>query len=310
MLSETLLVVGAGTMGANIALDFARHGHAVRLMDLNPAQLDQARATIAANAATLSEHGLLDSDRSTHETITYGEDLAALADGVSLVVEAVSENLDLKHKVFTSLEAAVSPETILASNTSTFMPSLLAEGRTHPERLLVLHYWNPAHLVPLVEIVPHPATAPIIVERCRALLAASGKKPVLLEREVEGFIGNRLAFAVQREAMDLVARGIATPEAIDTVVKTGFGRRMPVSGVFGTADLGGLDVYQAVCGSLFNNLCDDKDVPANLAAKVAAGQLGLKSGSGWHDYDDTTAAALRDAVAAELIRQAQQDQNL
>jgi 3-hydroxybutyryl-CoA dehydrogenase len=309
MLSETILVVGAGTMGANIALDFARHGHAVRLMDLNPDQLTTARKTITTNARLLTERGLLDPTVSRHEDITTGEDLAALAAGASLVIEAVSENLPLKQKVFASLEESTSPETILASNTSTFMPSLLAEGRTHPERLLVLHYWNPAHLVPLVEIVPHGTTAPVVVERCRSLLAASGKKPVVLEREVEGFIGNRLAFAVQREAMDLVARGIATPEAIDTVVKTGFGRRMPVSGVFGTADLGGLDVYQAVCHSLFNNLCDQKAVPEALADKVAAGHLGLKSGQGWHHYNETSAEALRTAVAEELIRQAQQDQS-
>ena len=308
MENAVITIVGAGTMGANIALDFASHGFAVRLSDISDSQLGLAETTVKTNAAVLAKHGLYDAAVSRIEAIVYEQDLARAVARADIVIEAVSENLAIKHTVFAELERLTGPETILASNTSTFMPSVLAEGLAHPERLLVLHYWNPAHLVPLVEVVPHAETSTDIVATCRDLLGRCGKKPVVLAQEIEGFIGNRLAFAVQREAMDLVARGIATPEAIDTVVKTGFGRRMPVSGVFGTADLGGLDVYQAVCQSLFSNLCADQAVPAALVDKVQAGQLGVKSGEGWSRYDEASGEALRAAVAAELIRQAKRDQ--
>jgi len=306
--TATIAIVGAGTMGANIALDFAGHGFSVKLADVNAAQLEIARTTIETNAQLLTQHGLLDHETFRVSDIVFSADLPQVAAGASVVIEAVSENLAIKQKVFAELDRQCPPDVILASNTSTFMPSKLSAGLTHPERLLVLHYWNPAHLVPLVEVVPHAGTLPTVVERSRILLEACQKRPVVLKQEVVGFIGNRLAFAIQREAMDLVAQGIATPEDIDTVVKTGFGRRMPVSGVFGTADLGGLDVYQAVCQSLFPNLCDQKEVPAALAERVAANQLGVKTGEGWNRYDAASADALRVAVAEELIRQAKLDQ--
>ena len=306
--TAVITIVGAGTMGANIALDFASHGFAVRLSDISDSQLGIAQTTVKTNAEVLAKHGLYDAAVSRIEGIIYEPDLARAVAEADVVIEAVSENLAIKHTVFAQLERLTGAETILASNTSTFMPSVLAEGLAHRERVLVLHYWNPAHLVPLVEVVPHAETAATVVEACRDLLSRCGKQPVVLAREVEGFIGNRLAFAVQREAMDLVARGIATPEAIDTVVKTGFGRRMPVSGVFGTADLGGLDVYQAVCQSLFPNLCADTEVPAALADKVQAGKLGVKTGEGWSRYDTAAGKALQAAVAEELIRQAKRDQ--
>jgi len=305
--TTTIAIVGAGTMGANIALDFAGHGFGVRLADVNPAQLEVARVTIETNARLLTQHGLLDDAISRVADIVFTADLGRVAEGAVVVIEAVSENLEIKQKVFADLDRQCATEVILASNTSTFMPSKLAEGLMHPERLLVLHYWNPAHLVPLVEVVPHAGTLPAVVAWSRTLLEGCQKRPVVLTQEIAGFIGNRLAFALQREAMDLVARGIATPEDIDTVVKTGFGRRLPVSGLFGTADLGGLDVYQAVCQSLFPNLCDQKEVPAALAERVAAKQLGVKTGEGWSRYDAASADALRMAVAEELIRQAKLD---
>lgn len=305
--STKIAIVGAGTMGANIALDFAGHGYHVKLADVDPRQLEIARSTIETNTQLLAEHGLLNGAVSRVSDISYTADLGTVAVEASVVIEAVSENLEVKQTVFADLDRQCAPDVILASNTSTFMPSKLAVGLAHPERLLVMHYWNPAHLVPLVEIVPHEGTSAEVVERSLNLLSGCQKCPVVLKQEIAGFIGNRLAFAVQREAMDLVAQGIATPEDIDTVVKTGFGRRMPVSGVFGTADLGGLDVYQAVCQSLFPHLCDQKEVPATLAEHVAANRLGVKTGEGWSRYDPESAEALRIAVAEELIRQAKQD---
>ena len=144
----------------------------------------------------------------------------------------------------------------------------------------------------------------------KACLERCGKQVVVLQKEVPGFIGNRLAFALQREAMDLVAKGVASPAEIDTVIRAGFGRRIPVSGIFGTADLGGLDVYLAICQSILPDLCAQTGAPAELKRLVASGRLGLKSGEGWYNYSSTEAAALRDAIATELVHHARRDQTL
>jgi 3-hydroxybutyryl-CoA dehydrogenase len=146
-----------------------------------------------------------------------------------------------------------------------------------------------------------------VTEEVRQLLVRCNKTPVLVRKEIDGFIGNRLAFALQREAMDLVARGVATPEDIDTVARTSFGRRIPVSGIFGTADLGGLDVYLEVCRSLFPQLCNDRVLPEALRRSVEHGHLGVKTRHGWKQYTAEEVAALNESLTGELVRQLQRD---
>lgn len=308
MAIQRIVILGAGTMGANIALDLAAHGFEVCLSDPKTAQLDKAKTLAQANAALLQQHGLLkDAVAEVLARIAFVPALDEALIRAEMVLEAVPEDLALKQRVFEDLERRCGNEVILASNTSTFMPSKLAEGRRHPERLLVVHYWNPAHLLPLVELVPHAGTSPAIVENVRALLLACGKRPIQLKKEVPGFIGNRLAFALQREAMDLVAQGVATPDDIDAVASASFGRRIPVTGIFGTADLGGLDVYAAICDSIFPSLCADQGAPEALKAQLAQGRKGVKSGAGWRDYTPAEIDALRAALSNALIAYAQRD---
>lgn len=303
--------MGAGTMGANIALSFASHGQAVQLHDVDPAQLKKALQTIRTHAALLREYGMVTEPlEQVMGRITCVPRLEEAVDGADLVIEAVLEKIQLKQQVFTQLDRLCAPETVLASNTSTFAPSVMAFGLQHAERkqrFLVMHYWNPAHLMPLVELVPHPESLPSMVEEIRALLVRCGKAPVIVRKEIDGFIGNRLAFALQREAMALVEQGVATPEDIDTVAKTGFGRRIPVTGIFGTADLGGLDVYLEICRSLFPQLNADRTVPMQLKRRVGHGHLGVKTGCGWNAYTPEQIAALTDVLTRELIRQLQRD---
>lgn len=304
-------IIGAGTMGANIALGFAAHGFGVCLCDVSEAQLDKARATIRKHATMMREHGMgSGSVEDWFTRVGFETQLEVAVAGVDLVIEAVRENLQLKVHIFTELDRWCAPEVILASTTSTFVPTALAAGLVNPERkgrFLVMHYWNPAHLVPLVEVVPHRDTKQEVLEFVRTLLEACGMRPVLLRKEVPGFIGNRLAFALQREAMSLVANGVATAEDIDQVVTSGFGRRMPVSGVFGTADLGGLDVYLAICQQLFPDLCNDASPPAILARQVEQGKLGVKTGEGWNKYSPEQISALQGALTEELVHQARRD---
>ena len=303
-----IAIVGAGTMGTNIALDFAAHGHTVRLTDSISQQLDNSRELAHANATQLEKHGLLrEPAAGVVRRITYDTHLEWAVTDSDLIIEAVPEDLVLKRRTFAELEGLCNAEAIFASNTSSFMPSMLCVGLKHPDRLLVTHYWNPAHLLPLVEVVRHEQTTPAVVQCVCALLKACGKKPIVLKRELPGFIGNRLAFALQREAMELAAREVATPEDIDAVVRNSFGRRIVISGIFGTADLGGLDVYAAICDSIFPDLCSRTEAPAALTDLVKRGRHGVKTGAGWRSYTAAEIATLREAVSEELIRQAQKD---
>lgn len=306
-------VIGAGTMGANIALNLAAHNVRVRLNDVREEQLVKSRRVIEANARMLQQHGLLaGSVEEVMAGIVFESDFDAAVEGASLVIEAVPENLQLKLRIFTQLDRKCPPGVILASNTSTFEPSKLAIGFLDPARaewLVVMHYWNPAHLIPLVEVVPHATTRPAVLEQVKALLDRCEKKSVILRKELPGFVGNRLAFALQREAMKLVAAGIASPADIDTVASAGFGRRIPVTGIFGTADLGGLDVYLAVCRSIFPELCQDASPPPTLQQLVKHGRLGMKSGEGWRKYTPEEIASIEAALTAELVHQAKRDQD-
>ena len=301
-----IAVLGAGLMGTNIALDFALAGYPVRLTDALPAQLERSRETAAANLRLLIQHSAVSEPAGTVlDRIDWRETMAATVDGADLVIEAVSEDLELKRSLYRELAPHLPETTILASNTSSFMPSLLANAVPSPERFLVAHYWNPAHLIPLVELVPSPRTNPEALETLRALYAAMGKQPVIVRKEALGFIGNRLQFALIREALSLVENGVATPADIDTVVRGSFGRRLPVTGLFQTADLAGLDVLHAICGVLFPDLAANSAPGPSMAALVAEGRLGTKTGAGWYDYGPGEAEALRARLGEELIRRSE-----
>ena len=304
---DQIAVVGAGLLGANIALDFALVGRRVRLTDRDPARLEQAQKGWPAAMVPLSNAGLLHEDP---ETIT-GRILAvaSLSEAVGhadLVIEAVYEDLELKREVFRELDRLAPPHAVLGSNSSSLMPSLLASATTRPERVLGVHYWNPAHLVPLVELIPTPKTDPALVEALRAMYLEIGKQPVVVRRETPGFLGNRLQFALLREALALVEAGVAEPSDIDIVVRAGFGRRLPVTGLFGTADLAGLDTLLAICRLLFPDLAANAAPGPALQEQVTAGRTGVKSGAGWYDYPGEEGAAARQrlyqALAASLAR--------
>lgn len=306
-----IAILGAGTMGANIALSFAAQGQEVILHDLQSSQLEKAVQVVRTNVGLLRQHGIIAEPIDPVVTrIICESKLDAAVHNADLIIEAVAERFQLKCQLFRHLDDLCQPEAIFASNTSTFEPSRLALGLTHAERkkrFLVMHYWNPAHLMPLVELVPHPEALPGVIESVQALLVQCGKVPVVVRKEIPGFIGNRLAFALQREAMDLVAKGVASPEDIDQVARMSFGRRLPVSGIFGTADLGGLDVYLEISRALFPQLCNESAPPAELKRLVERGDFGVKSGAGWKCYSTTETAALREALTEELIHQLKRD---
>jgi 3-hydroxybutyryl-CoA dehydrogenase len=265
-------VVGLGTMGAGIARLLSEHGIDTTVFDTSP---DAAARDLGGHVTSTPRI----------------EDCVADAD---IVFEAVFESLDVKREVLGAISAA--SEGIIASNTSTFTPSVLAGMVDRPERLLVAHFFNPADVVPLVEVVPSPATRTAVVDVVVSLLERLGRTPVLLGAEVPGFVANRLQAAILREALALVDAGIVDVAGIDRVVTSGLGPRWAVAGPLGVADLGGLDIFETVCAQLFPTLSVETAPSRQLSDRVARGDLGAKSGRGFSSYSVERRAALLDEM--------------
>jgi 3-hydroxybutyryl-CoA dehydrogenase len=306
---QHIAVVGAGLMGHGIAQEFALAGYQVRLHDLSDDRLENAHRSIRANLQRLASLDRLEHVRiePAIAAITMSTDLAQSVSGAELVIEAIVEDLTAKHALFRLLNDLCGAETIIASNTSSFMPSRLAEVAARPDRLLVAHYFNPPYLIPLVEIVPGPATSSQTVATVVGLLEQIGKKPVVLKKEATGFVANRLQFALFREALAIVEAGIADPEAVDQVVRYGFGRRLAAAGPFEVFDLAGLDTILAVTAQIFPELNPPSPagqaVPDLLSRKVAEGDLGVKSGRGFHEWTSQKTDELRNRLTRALIQQ-------
>jgi 3-hydroxyacyl-CoA dehydrogenase len=299
---QRVTVVGAGLMGHGIALELAAHGFTVRLHDRDQAQLDRAPESIASGLARLVEiERITLADAAAALTrITMGGDLRAAVTDSDLVIEAVSEDLEVKRSLFRDLDAWAPPHAILASNTSTFMPSLLAAATDRPDRVIVAHYFNPPYLLPLVELVRGDQTSNETVETLRALYQSIGKSPAVVQKEAPGFVGNRLQMALLREALAIVDAGFASPQDVDTIIRSSFGRRLAVAGVFEVFEAAGWDLTLAVAEQLFPTIDRSAEPPVSLREKVARGELGLKSGQGFYTWTPDEAAALRKRIADGL----------
>jgi 3-hydroxybutyryl-CoA dehydrogenase len=295
-------VVGAGLMGHGIAMELAAAGYQVSLHDLSPEILQRAMATVQVDLRTLVEAGMLTAAQAEAAPgrLRPTTDLAELARDADLVIEAVAERLEVKHAVFGQLDTLCPERTILATNSSTLTASQIAPATCRPDRVLVAHYWNPPYLLPLVEIVGGPDTSPETVQTVYAFMRHIGKNPVVLQKEAPGFIGNRLQFALFREALSLVERGVARPEDVDLVVRSSFGRRLAVAGPFEVFDLAGYDVIHNACAYVFPDLDCSKEPPALLRQRVERGELGVKTGQGFYSWTREAADGLRRRIATAL----------
>ena len=218
-----------------------------------------------------------------------------------VVIEAVYEDLALKQEVFQELDRLSPERTILASTTSTLMPSKLATATGRPDKVLVAHYVNPPYLVPLVEMVRARQTSDETVTTIYDLLTKMGKRPVVVQSEVPGFISNRLQMSLAREALWLVQEGIASPEDVDTILTTSLGRRWAVAGVFEIFDAAGWDSISAAMSGLLPELERSPEVPPVLKEKVKRGELGVKTGRGFYEWTQESAEALRQRIAHALV---------
>jgi 3-hydroxybutyryl-CoA dehydrogenase len=222
-----------------------------------------------------------------------------------MVVEATFEDLSVKQQVFGELDRLCPPRTILASNTSSLMPSQLAAATGRPDKVLVAHYFNPPYLLPLVEIVRSEKTSEESITTVCEVMKKIGKRPVVIQKEVPGFIGVRLQAALLREAASIVHKGIASPQDVDSVIKNSFGRRLAVAGVFEVSDLAGWDIVVSVNANLLPDLEASTEVSPLLKQKVDRGELGAKTGKGFYDWTSESGEVRKNRITQVLIKLAQ-----
>ena len=298
--SARICVVGAGIMGRGIALAFAVGGHVVDLVDRDPDIAAEATVRIRSSLAAATRAAVVDAAETPAvlERIQVAPSLVVAVETADLVVEAVPEINAIKREVWDAISRAASDSAVFTTNTSSFDIDVLAEGVRDRGRMLGAHWFNPAHIVPCVEVIPGRLTRPAVVEWTSSLLAAIGKLPVPAAN-TPGFVANRIQFAMIREALLCLQDGIATAAQIDSIVRNSFGLRLHALGPLALADLGGLDTYQAILLNLADRLGDRFDPPAVLDLLIAQGRLGTKTLAGIADYDKTSAerlAATRDAA--------------
>ena len=301
-------VVGAGLMGHGIAQEFAVAGYDVRVHDISVDRLDRAADNIRSNLDKLTELGLVTESLATAapDRIQFSTSLTDVVTEADIVIEAISENLEIKQEVYRSLERLCPNRTIFASNTSSLLPSKLASATDRPDKVLVAHYFNPPHLLPLVEVVRSAETSNETVTVVFDLMTKIGKSPVLVQKEIPGFIGNRLQIALFREAISLVQNGIASPQDVDTVIKNSFGRRLAAAGVFEVWEIAGWDLILAIAENLIPELESSTEVSPILKEKVERGEFGTKTGKGFYDWTPESTEALTQRISQTLTSLAQQ----
>jgi len=287
-------VIGAGLMGHGIAQVFALAGHNVTITDAVKQNLDTVTSRIAANLRDLGE------DKSAAARVRPCADLAEAVREADYVVEAVSEDLPLKRKLFAEIERHVRRDTILASNTSVIPITAIMQGLAARERALGTHWWNPPFLVPLVEVIETQWTSAETIAWTMKLHEAAGKKPAHVKKDVPGFIGNRLQHALWREAISLVEHGICDAETVDSVIKASFGRRLAVLGPLENADMVGTDLTLAIHNIVLPAIDSRPEPSPYLQQLVADKKLGFKSGEGFRKWTPEEQTALRSKVVRHL----------
>lgn len=296
--NRDIAVIGAGLMGHGIALTFARAGFHVHITDPTAEALASVKDRVAESLTLM---GVDEPERDwVLAKIRPTSDLAAAVSGAKAVFEAAPEKLELKQSIFAQLEEHAPADAILASNTSVIQISKIMEGLESRHRAVGTHWWNPPHMIPLVEVVKTEWTDQDVAQTMHDLLAEAGKTPVMVEKDVPGFIGNRLQHALWREAISLVENGICSAKAVDDVVKASFGRRLAVLGPLENADLVGIELTQDIHAQVLFDLETTPDPSPYLQKLRDEGRDGMASGAGFRDWEDSDLEATKARVANHL----------
>lgn len=301
---ERVTILGTGTMGHSIAISVAEAKYPVTIYGLNDEEIDQAISGIQQKMTVLIENQVFNQEEyhSLFEHIRFSKNLQEATEDASIIIEAIPENIELKQNVLQEIERYCQVDTIFASNSSSLPPTRIAKKLDYPERMLGTHFWNPAHLIPLVEIIRGKKTKDEYIDRIYTFLQRINKQPIMVEKEVVGFIGNRLQFALLREAQYLYESGVASIEDIDKAVELSIGRRLSVTGPLMTADLGGLDVFKAISDYTFPDMSNQTEAFPSINDLVKEGHLGEKSGQGYYEWPLDKSKKIKQAREKELIR--------
>jgi 3-hydroxyacyl-CoA dehydrogenase len=290
-------IIGTGTMGPGMGAVLARAGIQTALYDVSAEALERAKGGVEFANGALER---LDAASAPGGGITFESDLATALAGVDIVIEAAPEKLELKQELFAEFEKACGTDTILASNTSGIPITKIAADLANPERVIGMHWSNPPHMIPMIEVIPGEKTSQATVDATVALVQDFGYHAVV-EREVPGFVENRILYAILRECLDLVDRGIIDPAGLDTNVRWGIGYKLAVIGPMELLDMAGLDIYKAVGSYLNSDLSTSGEVSSTILDLIEKGRLGMKTGGGLYDYTPEQIDELRAKRVAKLI---------
>lgn len=307
---KNITILGAGVMGHGAAQLFAQAGKNVRIRARRETSLEKARELITNSLKIMVEKAMLtDNEKNqTLDRITYTTDLHEAIQNADFILESIPEVLETKLETYEIIESVVSEDAIISSNTSTFPLKELTQNAKHPERFIITHFFNPPQLVPIVEIVKDDNTNEDTINATYDILKEIGKSPVVLKKEITGFIVNRVQVAMLREAFHLMEEGVATAEDIDTAMKGSMGFKWAFCGPMESQDLAGLQTTEAMVGNIMQDLSNTREVPSFLKEMVDNDQLGIRTNEGFYNYDDNGENAIhtRDDHFLDLLKLLQQ----
>ncbi|MDS9471416.1 3-hydroxyacyl-CoA dehydrogenase family protein [Sporosarcina pasteurii] len=307
---ENITVLGAGVMGHGAAQLFAQAGKNVRIQARRETSLEKAKDMITNSLKIMVEKAMLTENDMNQALarITYKTDLHEAIQDADFILESIPEVLQTKLDTYEIIESAVSKNTIISSNTSTFPLKELTKNAKHPERFIITHFFNPPQIVPIVEIVKVEDTDEAVVETTYDLMKGIGKSPVVLKKEITGFIVNRVQVAMLREAFHLIESGVATAEDIDVAMKGSMGFKWAFCGPMESQDLAGLQTTEAMVGNIMQDLSNTREVPSFLSDMVEHNQHGIRTNQGFYQYDDYGEQAIhtRDDHFLDLLKLMQQ----
>lgn len=308
--TQTVAVIGAGIMGSGLATHFTLQDCDVTLIDHRQSNLDEAEESIRSAVEFLRSESDVEADpESVLSSIEFTLDLAAGVSDARLVLETVSEDLDVKQSLFEDIAAAAPDDALLTSNTSGIeITNIAAAVPDAADRVAGCHWWNPPYLMPLVEVIRGEETSDETVDRVTSFVESVDRNPIVVQRDVPGFVWNRIQFAVLRECMHIVEEGVASIEDVDAAVRDGYALRTAVVGPFETVDLTGLDLFRTIANDLYPHLCDDNEASDLFDEYLEEGRSGVTEGEGFYDYDRPPEEVLADRDRTILaLRKARTD---
>ncbi|HEX4035086.1 MAG TPA: 3-hydroxyacyl-CoA dehydrogenase NAD-binding domain-containing protein [Solirubrobacteraceae bacterium] len=291
-------ILGTGTMGPGMGAVLARAGLQVALFDVNADALERAKTTVGVVEGILDRLEVPDQGGGE---LRYESDQSAALEGADIVLEAVPEKLEIKQEVLAGVEPQISPEAIIASNTSGIPITAIASKLEHPERVIGWHWSNPPHLIPMNEVINGERTSAEVTAAVEELTRRIGYHPVTLKKEVPGFVENRVLYAIMRECLALVDDGVIDVEGLDLAVKWGIGYKLAVIPPIQLLDMAGLDIYTAVASFLNQDLSNEAGISSTATGLRDSGKLGIKTGGGFFDYTPERIQELQQQRGAALV---------